>query len=83
MADTLVGKIAHYYDKIGVAVIEVLSPIKVGEQIKISGHDKEFTQEVTSMQEEHEQIQEAQKGQAIGLKVDQPVKKGDEVYKVE
>lgn len=83
MADTLVGKIAHYYDKIGVAVIELLSPIKVGEQIKISGHDKEFTQEVTSMQEEHEQIQEAQKGQAIGLKVDQPVKKGDEVYKVE
>lgn len=83
MADTLAGKIAHYYDKIGVAVIEVLSPIKVGEQIKISGHDKEFTQEVTSIQEEHEQIREAQKGQAIGLKVDQPVKKGDEVYKVE
>jgi len=83
MADTLVGKITHYFDKIGVAVVEVLAPIKVGDQIKISGHGNEFTQEVTSMQIEHEQVQEAQKGQTVGMKVDQPVKEGDEVYKVE
>lgn len=83
MADTLVGKITHYYDKIGVAVVEVLAPIKVGDQIKISGHNNEFTQQVSSMQIEHEQVSEAKKGQAIGMKVDQPVKEGDEVYKVE
>jgi len=83
MADTLVGKITHYFDKIGVAVVEVLAPIKVGDQIKISGHGNEFTQEVTSMQIEHQQVQEAQKGQTVGMKVDQPVKEGDEVYKVE
>lgn len=83
MADVKVGKIIHYYDKIGVAVVEISSPIKVGERIKISGHDNEFEQEITSIQVEHEQIQEAKKGQAIGLKVEQPVKQGDEVYKVE
>lgn len=83
MADTLVGKITHYYDKIGVAVVEVLAPIKVGDQIKIVGHNKEFVQQVSSMQIEHEQVSEAKKGQAIGMKVDQPVKEGDEVYKVE
>ena len=83
MANTLVGKITHYFDKIGVAVVEVLAPIKVGDQIKISGHGNEFTQEVTSMQIEHQQVQEAQKGQTVGMKVDQPVKEGDEVYKVE
>jgi len=82
MADTLVGKITHYYDKIGVAVVEVSAPIKIGDQIKISGHGNEFVQQVSSMQIEHEQIQEAKKGQAVGLKVDQPVKEGDEVYKV-
>jgi putative protease len=83
MADTLVGKITHYFDKIGVAVVEVLAPIKIGDQIKISGHGNEFTQEVTSMQIEHQQVQEVQKGQTVGMKVDQPVKEGDEVYKVE
>lgn len=83
MADTKIGKISHYYDKIGVAVVEVIAPIKVGDKLKFSGHDNEFEQAITSMQIEHEQIQTAKKGQAIGMKVDQPVKPGDEVFKVE
>jgi len=82
MADTKVGKVTHYYDKIGVVVIEVAKPLKIGDTIKISGHDKEFKQEITSMQIEHEQIQEAKKGQTIGLRVDQPVKENDEVFLV-
>lgn len=82
MADTKIGDITHYFDKINVAVVDVLAPIKVGDRIKIVGHGQEFEQEVTSIQIEHENIEEAKKGQSIGLKVDQPVKKGDEVYKV-
>lgn len=80
MADVKVGKIIHYYDKIGVAVVEVLKPVKVGQTIKISGHDQEFTQTVTSMQIEHEKLETAKKGQEIGLKVDRPVKEGDELF---
>lgn len=82
MADKKIGKITHYFDKIGVAVLELSAKLKAGERIKISGHDNEFEQEITSMQIEHEQVPEADKGQSIGLKVDQPVKEGDEVYKV-
>lgn len=82
MADTKVGNVTHYFDKIGVAVVDVLATIKVGDRIKITGHE-EFEQEVASMQVEHENVSQAKKGQAIGLKVDQPVKKGDEVFKIE
>lgn len=82
MTDLKVGKITHYYDRIGVAVVELTDNLSVGETIKISGHGREFTQQVNSMQIEHEQIQEAKKGQTIGLKVDQEVKEGDEVYRV-
>ena len=82
MTDTKVGTITHFYDKIGVAVINVLSPLKIGDRIKISGHDKEFEQEITSMQVEHQNIQAAKKGNDVGIKMDQPVKDGDEVYKV-
>lgn len=82
MADTKVGQIDHYYDKIGVAVMKVLTSIKVGDRIKIKGHDNEFEQEITSMQVEHKNIKAAKKGDDIGIKVDQPVKKGDEVFKV-
>ena len=82
MAGTKVGKITHYYDKIGVAIVEVLGSLKVGDKIKISGKE-ELVQEVASMQIEHEQVQTAKKGQVIGLKVDGEVKKGDEIFKVE
>jgi translation elongation factor EF-1alpha len=82
VADTKVGQVTHYYDKIGVAVIQVLAPIKVGDRIKITGHDNEFEQEIASMQVEHENIKTAKKGDDIGMKVDQSVKKGDEVYRV-
>jgi len=82
MTDTKIGNIVHYYDKIGVAVVKVLSPLKVGDRIKISGHDKEFEQEIASMQVEHQSIDQAKKGDDVGMKVEQPVKDGDEVYKV-
>ncbi len=75
-----IGKVTHYYDKISVAVVELTKKLTVGSKIKFSGHDKEFTQEVSSMQIEHQQIKEAKKGDAIGLKVNEPVKPGDTVY---
>lgn len=82
MADFKVGKITHYYDKIGVAVVELTGDLSVGDTIKISGHGREFTQEVSSMQIEHEEIKTAKKGQTIGLKIDEKAKENDEVYKV-
>lgn len=81
MSDIKIGKVTHYFDKIGVAVVEMEGTLKIGDQIKFTGAN-EFQQEVSSMQVEHQNIAEAKKGETIGLKVDQPVKEGDEVYKV-
>jgi len=82
MKDVQVGKVTHFFDKIGVAVIEVTKPLKVGEWVKISGHDSEFEQEVTSLQMEHEAVTKVKKGDSVGMKVDKPVKEGDVLYKV-
>jgi putative protease len=81
--DIQIAKITHYYDKIGVAVIEVIKqPLKVGDVIKISGHDSEFNQTVSSLQVEHEQVKEIAKGESGALKTDKPVKEGDMIYLV-
>ena len=64
------------------AVIKVLSPLKAGDRVKISGHDKEFEQTIVSMQVEHQNIDQAKKGDDVGVKLDQPARDGDEVYKV-
>jgi putative protease len=77
-----IGKITHYFGKIGVAVVELTDELKVGDTIHIVGGERDFTQTVSSMQIEHQNVEKAGAGEAIGLKVDQPVKEGDKVYKV-
>ncbi len=77
---TLVGTIAHYYNKIGVAVIELTGTLKVGQTISIEGPHTKLTQIVDSMQIEHEQVKEAKKGQAIGMKVKDKVHEKDQVF---
>lgn len=79
-----VGKIDHYYDKIGVAVVSVEAPIAVGDEIEIRDKNgtPKFTQAVKSIQAEHESIDKAKKGEDVGMKIDQEVKEGDLVYKL-
>jgi len=77
-----IGKVTHYFGKINVAVVELSDELKIGEKIHIVGGTRDFTQMVNSMQIEHQPIKEAKKGDVIGLKVDQPVREGDKVFKV-
>jgi translation elongation factor EF-1alpha len=81
--EKLIGKITHYFTNIGVAVVEITGDeLKVGDKIHIKGATSDFEQNIDSMQIEHESIETAKKGQAIGLKVEQQAREGDEVYKV-
>ena len=78
----LIGKVAHYFSKIGVAVIELSDELKVGDTIRIVGGETDFTQVVGSMEIEHQKIEKAKAGDSIGLKVIQKVKEGYKVYKI-
>lgn len=80
MADILVGKVIHYYDKIGVAIVKLSKKIGVGDKIKFVKGDTVFEQTVGSMQIEHASLTEAKPGSEIGIKVDRTVKEGTLVY---
>lgn len=76
-----VGRITHFFSKINVAVIELKAALSVGDTIAIKGPTTDFEQRVDSMQIEHENVQRAEPGQSIGLKVMQRVREIDIVYK--
>ncbi len=76
-----VGKITHYFSKIAVAVIELTAPLSVGDVIYLKGATTDFQQTIESMQIEHKDVQKAEAGQSIGLKVTEKVREGDIVYK--
>ena len=57
--------------------------LSVGDKIRFGDKDGALEQVVESMQIEHESIKSAKKGDVIGLKVDEKVSEGAEVYLVE
>ncbi len=79
---TLIGKVSHFYPKISVVVIELEDTLKVGDKISFEKEETMFEQTVESMQIDRENVNEATKGQAIGLRVDQKVSEGSRVFKV-
>lgn len=78
-----IGQIAHYFSNIGVAVIDLSASLEEGDTIRIvGGQETDFEQKVASMQIDHKEVKSAQKGDSVGMKVDEKVREGYSVYKV-
>ena len=83
MAEIEIGKVTHYFSKIGVAAIAITQDsLKVGDTIHIKGHTSDFQQKVDSMQVDNAPVQEATPGQSVGMKVHQHAREHDQVFKV-
>ncbi len=82
MAEQEIGVIDHYYGNIGVGIIKLSDNLKTGDNIHIKGHTTDFTQEVSSIQIEHQSVPEAKAGDIVGIKVAQKVHPHDRVFKV-
>lgn len=80
--DIRVGKVTHYFNRLGVAVIELSGEIRVGDKICILGRTTEFEQQVSSMEINHQKVTTVGPGMEVALKVIEPVRKGDVVYKI-
>ena len=78
----LIGKVTHYFGNIGVAVIDITDKLKVGDSIRIAGGETDFNQSIESIEVDHKKVEEAKKGDSVGLKVSQKVREGYKVYKL-
>lgn len=82
MSGILVGEVNHFYNHIGVAVIDLVDTLQLGDQVHFFGRSTDFRQEINSMQIEHQVITEAGEGQEIAIKVERRVRNHDKVYKL-
>ncbi len=76
-----IGQVRHFLPKISVATVELMLPLSIGDRILIKGPLTDFEQIADSMQIERKDIQRAEGGQNVGLKLKQPARQGDVVYK--
>lgn len=77
-----VGKVTHYYGKIGVAIVKLSGNLKVGDKIKVEGNRTEFEQTVQSMEVDRAPVDTAKSGDVVGIKLVERVNEGATVWRM-
>jgi len=77
-----IGRIAGFFARPSVAMVELTAALKIGDMIYIKGHTTDFQQQVDSMQVDRQPIQSAQPGQSVGVKVNERCREHDVVYRL-
>jgi translation elongation factor EF-Tu-like GTPase len=82
MSGKQIGQITHYFDHISVAALTLTESLHIGDTVHILGHSTDFKQEVTSLEIEHQSVEEAKAGDDVAMKVIQKVHAHDKVFKI-
>ena len=83
MSEQQIGYVSNFYKNISVAAVEITSgSVSVGDTLHFLGKTTNFETAVDSIQIDHNSVTQAKKGDSIGLKVPDRVRKHDKVYKV-
>ena len=82
MAEQPVGTVTHYFAKPQVGIVSLIANISIGDTLRFHGHGADFQQTVASMQVEHAAVETAPSGTEVGVRVDQRVREGTEVYRI-
>jgi hypothetical protein len=77
-----IGRVAHYYNHLNVAVLNVNEALKLGDKIHILGHTTDFEQRIASMEVEHHSVIWVKPGDSVAIRVDEPVREHDVVYRI-
>ena len=82
MPEVEIGKVSDFFARPVVAGIELTATLKQGDKIHIKGHTTDMELIVDSMQINNVDVTQAKAGDAIGIKVNDRVRRGDTIYKV-
>ena len=82
MSEIEIGKISDFFAHPVVAGVELTATLKQGDKIHIKGHTTDMELIIDSMQMNNANVTQANAGDAIGVKVNKRVRRGDTVYKV-
>jgi len=78
-----IGSVIKFFDKTSVAAVKLdFGDLAIGDIVRIKGSATDFTQKVETMEFDHQPVQKAIRGQFTGIKLSQPAKPFDMVYKV-
>lgn len=75
-----IGEVTHFYGHLGVAIVKFKENVAVGTGLHFYGATTDFKDAASSMQYDHKPVEQAKKGQEVGIKVKGKTREGDMVY---
>ncbi|MDE2312382.1 MAG: hypothetical protein KGJ93_04845 [Patescibacteria group bacterium] len=78
--ERLVGTICRYYDNSGMAVLELIDTLGVGQQIHIKGPRDDCLEVVEQMELANHKIQFGLPGELVNIKIGQKIHENDKVF---
>lgn len=76
-----IGVVKEYFRKPGVAAVQILrGQVKIGDNVRFRGYTTDFTQQVKSLQMNHQDIPEAVEGDFVGILVVDRVRENDLMF---
>lgn len=79
---TKIGTVIHYFAEPEVGAVRLEGDLEVGDTVAFRGATTDFSQEVGSMEVDHQAVERAGAGDEIAVKVEDRVREGDEVYRL-
>jgi translation elongation factor EF-1alpha len=79
---TKIGTVIHYFAEPEVGAVRLEGDLEVGDTVAFRGATTDFSQEVGSLEVDHEPVESAGAGDEIAVKVEDRVREGDEVYRL-
>ena len=81
-ARKLAGIVTHFYPKVSVAAVRLVSEVRAGDEIIIEGRTSYSRQNIESMEKSGKRLERAEKGETVGIKLKDRARKNDSVYAV-
>jgi hypothetical protein len=78
-----IGSVLRYFEKNSIAALKLdFGDLSLGDTVRIKGPATDITQKVEYMEFDHKPVEKALRGQFTGIKLSQPAKPFDLVYKL-
>lgn len=81
-ARKLVGVITHFYPKVSVVAVQLVSDVRIGDEIIIDGKTSYSRQKIESIEKSGKKLERAGKGEVVGIKLKDKARKNDSIYAV-
>ncbi len=83
MPEQLVGTVVHYFKGPSVAIVRLAEgELAVGDQVRFHGHTTDFTEQIASMELNHQKVERARAGEEVAIQVTDRARQHDQVLKV-